>query len=166
MKKVAVVLGTARENNFSQKVAEIIKNKLQEKDLEVSFVDVAEHLFGKTIGSDNERTETWADVIKEVEGVIFVSPEYNHSYPGEFKILIDSLYDEYKGKVAGLVTVSAGQYGGVRVAEKINDLLHTVNFLLAHSAINVSNVQKDIDEDRIEKHLETLISEMKALKCN
>lgn len=163
MNKIAVILGTAREDNFSQKVAEVVKNTLEKKDLYVSYVDISDYLFSKTVSSDNESVKPWADIIEKVEGVIFVSPEYNHSYPGELKILIDSLYDEYKGKVAGLVTVSAGQYGGIRVAEKLNDLLHTVNFTISHSAVNVSNVQKEIDEAKIEKHLETLIDEMKKL---
>ena len=166
MNKITLVLGTAREKNFSHKVAEIVKAKLEEKDLEINFVNVSNYLFGKTIGSDNEMVKSWADSIQNSEAVIFVSPEYNHSYPGELKILIDSLYDEYKGKVAGLVTVSAGQYGGVRVAEKLNDLLHTVNFVVARSAVNVSGVQKGIDEDKMEKHLDTLISEMKDLVSN
>lgn len=160
MKKIAIVLGTARENNYSQKVAEIVKNTLEEKNLEVDFIDVSDFLFGKTVGPENESVKSWKETVEKVDGLIFVSPEYNHSYPGELKILIDSLYDEYKGKIAGLVTVSAGNYGGVRVAEKLNDLLHTVNFKLLHKAVNVANVQDSIDEEKIKKHLEGLLEEI------
>ncbi|NCS98991.1 NAD(P)H-dependent oxidoreductase [Candidatus Parcubacteria bacterium] len=163
MKKIAVVLGTARENNFSEKVAKIVDDSLQKREIETKYVDVSDHLFGKSVSSDNEVVGKWAEIIDEVEGVIFVAPEYNHSYPGELKILIDSLYDEYKGKVAGVVSISAGQYGGVRLADKLKDLLHTVNFKLVHSEVNVSGVQKEIDEEKINKHLETLVAEMNSL---
>ena len=160
MKKIALVLGTARKDNFSQKIAEISSEFLKEKNKEIEFVDVANYLFGKTVSSKDEGVKKWAEIISRVDGVIFVTPEYNHSYPGELKILIDSLYEEYEGKLAGIISVSAGQYGGVSVAEKLNDLLHTVNFSIAHSVVNVSFVQKNIDMDKVREHLETLVSEM------
>ncbi len=163
MTNIAVVLGTARENNFSQKVARIVNDTLQGKNFQTEYVDISDHLFGKTVSSGNESVKKWAEVINEVEGVIFITPEYNHSYPGELKILIDSLYHEYKGKVAGVVGVSKGQYGGVRAVEKLKDLLHTVNFRLAHSVVNVSGVQSDIDEAKIKDHLETVLSDMNKI---
>jgi NAD(P)H-dependent FMN reductase len=162
MKKITVVLGTARKNNFSKKVADIVFNFIKDQEIETEFVEVADHLFGKTVSYEDDLGGEWKEIIEKTDGVIFVVPEYNHSYPGELKILIDLLYDEYKGKFAGVVSVSAGQFGGVRVTEKMNDLLHTVNFDILHNSINVSGVQKEIDEERIKKHLKTLLDEVKG----
>jgi NAD(P)H-dependent FMN reductase len=160
MKKIAVVLGTARENNFSEKVAGVVNKFLETKDIETEYVDVSDYLFSNTISSEDEKVSKWKEIVESVDGMIFVSPEYNNSYPGELKILIDSLFNEYKGKTAGIVSVSAGGYGGVRVAEKLNDLLLTVNFRIINKSVNVSGVQKEIDEEKINKHLETVYSEM------
>jgi NAD(P)H-dependent FMN reductase len=165
MKKIAVILGTAREGNSSKKVADIITNYLKEKDLEVTFVDVADFLFSRTIAfsPDADAVRPWTEIVAKNEGFLFVCPEYNHSYPGELKILIDSLYDQYKGKVAGVVTVSAGNYGGVRAGEMLAQLLHTVNFKVAVSSVNVSKVQEDLDEDRIHRHVDSVVEEMQGL---
>jgi NAD(P)H-dependent FMN reductase len=165
MKKITIVLGTARENNFSQKISKIILDHLKSKDLDIQFIDVKNFLFGMTIAGsgDKEPVKPWADVISESEGIIFVCPEYNHSYPGELKILIDSLYDEYKGKVAGIVSVSAGQFAGVRVMDNLSSLLHIVNFKVATKGVNVADVQGEIDVEKIKKHTDGMLENMKSI---
>jgi NAD(P)H-dependent FMN reductase len=165
MKKITIVLGTARENNFSQKISKIILDHLKSKDLDIQFIDVKNFLFGMTIAGSGEKepVKSWADVISESEGIIFVCPEYNHSYPGELKILIDSLYDEYKGKVAGIVSVSAGQFAGVRVMDNLSSLLHIVNFKVATKGVNVADVQGEIDVEKIKKHTDGMLENMKSI---
>lgn len=165
MNKITLVLGTAREGNFSQKVAEVVQAHLESMGHSVNFVDVADFAFGHTIAfaGDSEPVKPWVDAIASADGVIFVCPEYNHSYPGELKMLIDSLYAEYTGKVAGIVSVSAGQFGGVRVVEALKILLHTVNFKISNKSVNVGGVQKDIDEKQIKSHVEGMVKDMAAL---
>jgi NAD(P)H-dependent FMN reductase len=165
MKKITIVLGTARENNFSQKISKIILDHLKSKDLDIQFIDVKNFLFGMTIAGsgDKEPVKPWADVISDSEGIIFVCPEYNHSYPGELKILIDSLYDEYKGKVAGIVSVSAGQFAGVRVMDNLSSLLHIVNFKVATKGVNVAGVQGEIDVEKIKNHTDGMLENMKSI---
>ncbi|MFT7328259.1 MAG: NAD(P)H-dependent FMN reductase [Crocinitomicaceae bacterium] len=165
MKKITIVLGTAREKNFSQKISKIILDHLKSKDLDIQFIDVKNFLFGMTIAGSGEKepVKSWADVISESEGIIFVCPEYNHSYPGELKILIDSLYDEYKGKVAGIVSVSAGQFAGVRVMDNLSSLLHIVNFKVATKGVNVADVQGEIDVEKIKKHTDGMLENMKSI---
>ena len=111
MKKIAVVLGTARENNFSEKVAGVVNKFLETKDIETEYVDVSDYLFSNTISSEDEKVSKWKEIVESVDGMIFVSPEYNNSYPGELKILIDSLFNEYKGKTAGIVSVQQEDTG-------------------------------------------------------
>jgi NAD(P)H-dependent FMN reductase len=167
--KIALVLGTARENNSSKKIFELSKEYLLEKDdIEVIPVDVTDYLFGKTITlNDNaEAIGPWKDIVEESDAVVFVVPEYNHSYPGELKILIDSLYNEYKEKVAGIISTSMGPYAGVRVVEELKNVLHTVNFKVALKAVNIPNVQEDFSDERIEKiqeHIDGMLEDLKNI---
>jgi NAD(P)H-dependent FMN reductase len=165
MKKITIVLGTARENNSSQKISKIILDHLKSKDLDVQFIDVKNFLFGMTIAGsgDKEPVKPWADAISGTDGVIFVCPEYNHSYPGELKILIDSLFNEYKGKVAGIVSVSVGQFAGVRVMDTLSSLLHIVNFKVSTKGVNVQGVQGEIDVEKIQKHTDIMLQNMKSM---
>jgi NAD(P)H-dependent FMN reductase len=169
--KIAVVLGTARSENVSSRVSTFINNSLKEReDVDVTFVDVTDHLFGKTVVGDDSIVSDWKQVVSENDGFVFVAPEYNHSYPGELKILIDSLYDEYKGKVAGVSGISMGPISGARSSELLKLLLHTVNFDIAHRTFDVGAVQNSFDEngvpvesekESLEKHLNGLVDEIK-----
>lgn len=165
MKKITVVLGTAREGNFSERVSSIVVDHLKEKNFDVTFVDIKNFLFGKTtlFSSNTNLVKPWADIVSKSDSFIFISPEYNHSFPGELKILIDSLFEEYKGKVSGIVSISEGQFAGVRAAEALKILLHTVNFKITKLCVNVSHVQLEIDEEKIKKHLNSMVDEMREL---
>jgi NAD(P)H-dependent FMN reductase len=165
-KKIVIVLGTAKEGNHSSKIFSIAKDYLLTKDeYEIIPVNVADFLFSKTVTvhQNAEIIKPWADIIEQSDAIIFVSPEYNHSYPGELKILIDSLFEEYKGKVAGIISTSMGPYAGVRLVEELKTLLHTVNFDVSLRAVNVPNVQEEFSNERIEKihkHIEGMINDI------
>lgn len=165
MNTITIVLGTARENNVTAKVADIVRSHVADKGFEAVFVDIKDFLFGKTMTlTDNaEEISSWVDIVAKSDGFLFVAPEYNHTYPGELKILLDSLTQEYAGKPAGIVSVSAGNYAGVRMVDALKMLLHILGFRLANRSVNVANVQTDINEDRVTKHLDTVLEEMKNL---
>jgi NAD(P)H-dependent FMN reductase len=166
--KITLVLSTAREGNSSQKVFNYVNQKLTDLGHEVESVNVSDHLYSQTVvrdkaNLDNEnaqKIEKWASAVESADAVIFVTPEYNHSYPGELKILIDSLYDEYRDKVAGIIGVSMGTYGGARVVELLKLLLLTVNFTVCNKAVLVSNVGSQLDEQIINKQLDGVLSEI------
>jgi NAD(P)H-dependent FMN reductase len=164
--KIALVLGTARKNNNSQKVFDAVSAKLIEIGHEVDPVKVEDYLLSYTTtraeqdSQNSEKVESWAGVVEKNEAVIFVTPEYNHSYPGELKLLVDSLYGEYKDKKAGIVGVSMGPYGGTRVVELLKLLLLTVNFHVANKTVLYSGVSDIVDSEQIEKQLPGLIEEL------
>jgi NAD(P)H-dependent FMN reductase len=45
--------------------------------------------------------------------------EYNHSYPGELKMLLDMLFSQYAHKPVGICGVSSGAWGGTRMVEQL-----------------------------------------------
>lgn len=159
MKKITIVLGTAREGNFSRKVAEVALDHLKEKEVEITFVDVKDFLFSRTsrLSDGVDVVQPWADIVKGSDVITFICPEYNHSYPGELKILIDSLYAEYEGKTAAIVSTSSGVFGGVRAAEKLEMLLRKVNFSKVLHVASIGNVQGDFDKERVKKGIDKLL---------
>ena len=52
------------------------------------------------------------------DGLIVVSPEYNHGYPGPLKEVLDSLYEEYEHKPIGICGAGGG-LGGSRAVEQL-----------------------------------------------
>ena len=159
---ITLVLGTARKENNSSKVFDFVEKSITEMGHKVIPVKVEDYLLSYTStlsedGDNKVKISSWAEAVGQSEAVIFISPEYNHSYPGELKLLIDSLYDEYKGKKAGIIGVSMGPFGGVRVVELLKLLLLTANFDVVNETIAVSSIGNGVDESRTLKQLESLM---------
>ncbi len=118
---VPILLGTAREGRRSEKVAKFVLAEAQKYGFDSQLIDVRDHL---TTTTDKTKRDTpWAQVIKKANGLIIISPEYNHGYPGELKLLLDSLYEEYLDLPVGICGVSDGAVGGARMAIALEPVL-------------------------------------------
>ena len=112
---IPVILGTAREGRQSEKVATFIYGLAQKAGLETEIVDIREYRIAATDNTGNiPHAQKWREKIIRADGMIIVSPEYNHTYPGELKMFLDMLYKEYARKPVALCGVSNGPWGGTR----------------------------------------------------
>lgn len=147
MKKILLVLGTAREGRKSEKVFNYVLNVLKTReDIEIETADVREYPQSKTEGLAEELRADWKNKVDNADGLIFVSPEYNHGYPGELKMLIDNAYKEYNGKPVGICGVSDGPLGGARMAEQLKLVLSAAQVIPINAAVYFASVN-DIFED-------------------
>lgn len=118
---LTIVLGTARKGRESEKVAYLVRDEAKKHGYTIQFADVREYTTDHTIPSweKDEKSKQWEKIAANTDAFIFVVPEYNHSFPGELKLLLDRLYKEYAGKTAAIVGVSSGGFGGVRMIEHL-----------------------------------------------
>lgn len=143
---VPVILGTARSGRKSESAAEFVADYLPTTaSLDTELIDVRDYQFGQTYEAWNEHDDVpgiadWKQVADEADGFIIVTPEYNHGYPGELKILLDSAFEAYFDKPVGLVGVSAGGFGGSRVVEHIKPVLTELGMTVMGNAVYISKV--------------------------
>src|SRR4051812_38230137 len=96
MEKIVVFSCTNRPDSNTLKVSRIYENILKNKGWEVSVLDFSllpeniafAETFGKRSGAYSELIK---DYVSAVRKFIFVSPEYNGSFPGILKTFIDSI---------------------------------------------------------------------------
>ena len=80
--------------------------------MESEIIDVRDYLTEATDNTgDSPQAKELAGKITKADGLIIVSPEYNHGYPGELKMMLDMIYEEYTSKPVGFCGVSAGGSG-------------------------------------------------------
>lgn len=165
---IAVVLGTGRAERSSEQVYRAIIALLSKNTLvTVLPVDVRDHLVSPfTHRVDDDTPSEWRSIAERADGFIFVIPEYNHGYPGEWKLLMDSLYKKvFEGKVASLVGVSSGAFGGTRAAELASLSLVTRGMIVLKDVLHFPYVEKlcnadtnVVDEEQQER-IETFLKE-------
>lgn len=163
---IPVVIGTGREGRQSELVAQFVFERAQKFGFDTQLIDVRD--FATPVTEDGEKGEAWKTLVKASDGFIFIVPEYNHSYPGELKILLDKAYKEYNRKSVGVCTVSSGGVGGTRVAEHLLPLFNKFQLVSPTDAVYFTQVEDGFpggtiaDEYRTtyEERLEKLFTEV------
>lgn len=169
---IPVLLGTARDGRCSEYAARYVHKLLKLKGIESDFIDPRDYHEKKTF--EKEHIKPWSDIMRAADGLIIVSPEYNHGYPGPLKEMIDILYEEYARKPVAVCGVSAGGLGGARMAEQIKlvtielhmcPIRESVYFSNCHDLWNEDGSIKDTSyEARCQKMFEELFWFAHALK--
>ena len=146
--KITILLGTGREGRQSAKVAKFILAQTKAANFEAKLFDVRDYGSAVTIPSweKNPRAKKWQTAVKQADALIMVVPEYNHSFPGEFKILLDSLFKEYLKKPVGLCAVSNGAFGGARLAEQLMSVFNYLQMVWVGPPVYFPKVAELFDE--------------------
>ncbi|MGZ5200459.1 MAG: NADPH-dependent FMN reductase [Telluria sp.] len=118
-RKIAVLVGSLRKESFTRKVAKTLM-QLAPATLEMEIVEIGQlPLYNQDDDTDNPPpafTE-FRNRIREADGVLFCTPEYNRSIPAVLKNAVDVGSRPYgkstwTNKPAGVVSVSPGAIGG------------------------------------------------------
>jgi len=150
----AVLYGSARGARQGIKAARFIVKSLQARGHEATLVDSEEYALPMldrmykeyADGEAPAPMQAVADILAAADGYIVVSGEYNHSIPPALKNLLDHFQSEYHYKPTGIVTYSAGPFGGVRNLVNLRGILAELGTPSIPSAFPVSHVYKSFDE--------------------
>jgi len=144
-----IILGTPRKSRASEHVARWVFSKMQERaEIESRFFDVRDFdlphdHYGTEIG---DQFPDWRDAIVRADGLVIVTPEYNHGYPGALKSVLDLLLKEYIHKAVAFVGVSAGPWGGTRVIEACVPMVRELGLAVTFSDLNFPQAASKFDE--------------------
>ncbi len=150
---VPVILGSTRRGRQSPKVAHYMIEQLRlnahfEPELldllETNFPIMEERLRMRDDAPPGVRE--FGDKLKRADAIVIVTPEYNNGYPGVLKNTLDYFLPEYKRKPVGVVTVSAGGFGGMYCLAQLRLVLISMGAIPLSATLPVSRVQDAFDE--------------------
>lgn len=143
---IPIILGTARVGRQSEKVAKFVFNQVNSKNIDSEIIDVRNYRINATKNpSSSPLARKLAQKIIPADALIIVSPEYNHGYPGELKMMLDLLYEEYFNKPVAFCGVSASALGGARVVEQLRLVSIEFHMIPIRDALYFSNVESIFD---------------------
>jgi len=151
----AVIYGSARRDRQGIKAARFIVRKLEERGHDVTLIDSQEYdlplldwMYKEfEPGQAPAAMQKIADILNAADGFIIVSAEYNHSIPAALKNLLDHFQSEYLYKPSGIVTYSAGPFGGVRALVNLRGILAELGTSSIPSAFPISQIHNAFDTD-------------------
>lgn len=96
---------------------------------------------------EHAHTLRWSEAVQRSDGLVIVTPEYNHTFTAVVKNAIDYLFVEWRDKPVGVVSYG-GVSGGVRATQHLRSLLLSVGSRPLHSTVSIPLVHDMIvDQD-------------------
>jgi len=150
---IPILLGTVRQNRVSERVAKLLVNhigsrhpEIQTELFDIRDMDLPHDDEGQDLASRNPE---WRDAIIRADGLIIVTPEYNHAFPGSLKRALDVLLQEYIHKTVGLCGVSHGLFGGVRAIEALLHVVRELGLVATFTDLYFPKADSSISEDGV-----------------
>ena len=94
----------------------------------------------------HQHTKDWSAVVSRADAFVFVTPEYNHSFPAALKNALDYLHVEWADKAAALVSYG-GVSAGLRAATALKPVLTSLRMVPVVEAATIPFVQQFLTED-------------------
>jgi len=147
---IPLLLGTNRQSRVSEPVAKWVFSEMKKRnDIEAIFFDVREFDLPRDDYGTNiaGRFPEWRDAVIKADGLVIVTPEYNHGYPGTLKFVLDSLLKEYIHKAVAFVGVSSGPWGGTRVIEALVPMVRELGLAVTFTDLNFPKASAKFDSN-------------------
>ena len=153
--KIAVIYGSVRKARQGIKAARFVISKVNQRGHEATLIDALEYplpLLDRMYKEFEDGTAPAAmhsvgEILNAADGFLIVSAEYNHSIPAVLKNLLDHYQSEYLYKPSGIVTYSAGPFGGVRGLANLRAILAELGTPSIPSAFPISQIHAAFDDD-------------------
>jgi NAD(P)H-dependent FMN reductase len=177
---IAVLAGTTRAQRRSIKAAHYVAEFGRQLDgVTIVFVDPSEFTFNGDGNDPEGKDPRYSEITATADAFFVVTPEYNHSFPGSLKRMLDSELANYNHKPVAFAGVSDGNWGGTRAVESLVPAIRETGLVAMSWDVFFPYVQNIFDEngviqsefkDRYERQLGKLYAELlwfaKILKEN
>lgn len=165
--KIQVILGSIRPERAGEKVFTWVKSQLKStsdlpagrQDVGYEFIDLKDWNLPLEIGAspkeqkyDNKEVVRWSSKVRESDGFIIISPEYNHGYSAALKNALDNLYYEWNNKPVAFVAY--GAVGGARAVEQLRQVAVELQMVPVRNGVHILEHWNAFDEKGMLKEAE------------
>jgi NAD(P)H-dependent FMN reductase len=173
---VPVIIGTARQGRLTEPAANFVFGEVSKRsDIETELIDIRKIPIRMDDAGEALKNSRFSATVARADGLILVVPEYNHSFPGLLKHMLDTNLKEYVYKAVGVCGVSAGPFGGARMIRSLLLVLRELGLVTIFWDVYFGIAGKLFDpatgkmtepaySGRVEKFLNELIWMARALR--
>lgn len=152
--RLGLIIGTTRPGRLSEPISRWLLTHLENDDrFDVTVLDLAEinlPLFDEPHHPrmqryEHEHTKAWSRQIAAQDAFIFMTAEYNNSFPAALKNALDYLSLEWQNKPASVVSYG-GISAGIRAAEHLKPVLGALGMKLTPNSVMIPFHFQRIDD--------------------
>jgi NAD(P)H-dependent FMN reductase len=153
--RILVLYGSYRSDRMGIRLAQFIVDGLRARGDDVELIDAKavdlpmldrmykEHAKGQAPAV----LETLAGKIRDADGFVFVTGEYNWGIQPGLKNLTDHFLEEWFWRPAAIASYSAGRFSGARAALAWHGTLSEMGMVVISSQVSVGPIGQTLDAD-------------------
>ena len=156
---LTIISGTNRRQSMTSKVSQQALHIAHAQGVEAQLIDLST-IPNDFIHAEQYSPDTLPVWLKELQAellipathFLFVTPEYNGSFPGYLKLFIDAisvhqLKESFAGKYAAQIGVASGRQGNMRGMDHLSTILNHMNCNVVPGNLPISAISSVIDTD-------------------
>ena len=147
---IPVLAGTTREQRKSIFAAHLVAevgNTFEE--IETAVIDPKDFNFPGDGNDPEGKDPRYTAITERAQGFFIVSPEYNHSFPGSLKRMLDSELENYIHKPVAFAGASSTQWGGVRGIEALVSTVREMGLVSTFTDMQFPKVQELFNDEGV-----------------
>jgi chromate reductase len=160
--KILAFAGSTREASYNKKLVKIAAEGAKVAGAEITYVDLRDlpmPIYDEDLEAKEglpENARKFKELLKEHQGLLIASPEYNSSITAVLKNAIDwasrpepgeQMLAAFTGKVAAIMSASPGGLGGLRGLIHVRSILSSINVLVLPEQKAISSAFQAFDEE-------------------
>src|SRR5437870_12531482 len=150
--KIVGISGSLRSGSYTTLALGLALQGAKELKCETRLIDLRDYQLVFCNGEDDE-SQFPKDVfrlreeVKQAQGIILGTPEYHGGYSGVLKNALDLMgFEEFEGKMLGLVGVSGGTMGAFSALESLRNIGRALHAWVVPDQASIPRAWQEFDE--------------------
>src|SRR6478672_12315765 len=153
--RILVFYGSYRSDRMGIRLANFVVERLRRRGDDVELIDakainlpILDRMYKEyPKGQAPEALEQLAGKIRNADGFVFVTGEYNWGVQPGLKNLTDHFLEEWFWRPAAIASYSAGRFSGVRAATAWHSTLSEMGMVVISSSLAVGPIAQTLSAD-------------------
>ena len=153
--RILVFYGSYRSDRMGIRLAQFVIERLRRRGDDAELIDakainlpILDRMYKEyPKGQAPEALEQLASKIRDADGFVFVTGEYNWGVQPGLKNLTDHFLEEWFWRPAAVVSYSAGRFAGVRAATAWHGILSEMGMVVVSSTIAVGPIGQTLSAE-------------------
>jgi len=175
--KIVGICGSLREGSYTKMALKVALRGAEESGAESELIDLSKYELAFCDGRDDAESypkdvAKLREKVKAAHGIILATPEYHGGVSGVLKNALDLMgFDEFEGKMVGLVGISGGAMGAFSALNTLRGIGRTLHSWVVPEQASVPKAWSVFDDkgnskDKdIEKRLKGVGKQVAKFAC-
>ncbi len=151
--RIVGICGSLRKKSYTRMALKVALRGAEEAGAETHLIDLRDYQLVFCDGGDGDGdppkdVARLREEVNRAQGVLLATPEYHGGYSGVLKNALDLMgFDEFEGKMIGLVGVSGGNMGAFGALSALRSVGRALHAWVVPEQAAVANVKEVFDDE-------------------